>query len=361
MVTARTSPSRLTRWEPPGPKRPYESRAVEPQELAGIKLGLINNPNSGQNRRQGHSLHELQEALGPEAVVRETRQPQELSQAMQELRAAGINAIVVNGGDGSLGAAITEAYLHYGEANLPVFLPLRGGSFNAVARNIGVPRLERLDLLRCLCDLLRDRGHGLKEKQVGTIRLHDSRSPRDAFGFILMAGIPYKLDEYMYSKGGTAESTALYCLANMLVGGLFGTELGKRIFSDTTARVSVDGVDCGCDSFKMTVATTVHRLLPVVAPCPRPLAASQQRFSYLVNYMTTREMYKRPMKLFMNKYHGDAKHLTGHAHALTLHGLRSGYSLDGEMVRTEDGADVSIRSGVPVRLWVMAPPDPFSH
>jgi diacylglycerol kinase family enzyme len=69
---------------------------------------------------------------------------------MREFRAAGVNTIVVNGGDGSLAAAVTEAYYCYGEREMPIFLPLRGGSFNAVAGNIGMPRHPRLELLRWL-------------------------------------------------------------------------------------------------------------------------------------------------------------------------------------------------------------------
>jgi len=359
MVVPRISPPSPKRWEPPSKKSPYEARSVDASELASVRLGLIHNPMAGQNRRQPCDLHAYEEALGPGALIRETRQGRDLAPVMEELQSAGVTSIVVDGGDGTLGAAITEAVFRYGEEALPVFVPLCGGSFNAVARNLGSPRLDRPELLRHLRAALSDGGRGLREKQVGTLRLHDPRAPRDVFGFILMAGIPFKLDEYIYSKGGTAESTALYCLANMLVGGLLGNALGKRIFSDTPARVSIDGEDCGCSSFKITVATTLHRLLPGVAPCPPPPGASEGRFSYLVNYMATREMFKRTVKLFMNNYHGDPKHLTGHARTLTLHSHRAGYSLDGEMVRAVDDVDLDLQSGVPVRMWVVAPPDPF--
>jgi hypothetical protein len=361
MVIARVEPSSLTRWEPPTKKSPYEWRALAGPELARARIGLIHNPRAGRNRKAAYPLRAYQEALGPEALVRETQAPSDLPQVMRELRASGVNTIVVNGGDGSLGAAITEAYFQYGENELPAFVPLHGGSFNAVARNIGVPRLRRLELLRCLRDSLRDSGRGLTEKLVGTIRLHDPRSPRDVFGFILMAGIPYKLDEYIYATGGTDQTTSLYCLGNMLLGGLLGTRLGKRIFSDTPARVCVDGQDCGCSSFKLTVATTVHRLLPVVAPCPPPLGASQRRFSYLVNFMMTRDMFRNTVKLFMNKYHGDSRHLTGHARTLAFQGYQSGYSLDGEMVEASSGVDLGVSHGVPVRMWVREAPDPFLH
>jgi len=334
---------------------------VSGHELVEARLGMIHNAQSGQNRRPEHGLHLFQDALGGGALLRATDSRDDLQQVVREFRAAGVNTIIVNGGDGSLAAAVTEAYFCYGEQEMPIFLPLRGGSFNAVAGNVGVPRQPRLELLRWLRTALADSGYGLREKQIGTIRLHDPRLARDIFGFILMAGIPYKLDQYIYSKGSTDESTSLYCLANMLFGGLFGTKLGKHIFSDTPARVSVDGEDCGCDSFKLTVATTVHRLLPVVTPCPPPLGASERRFSYLVNYMATREMFKRTVKLFMNKYHGDSRHLTGHARSLVLHGYNSGYSLDGELMPASGDVDLRISTGVPVRVWVVTPPDGFSH
>ncbi len=349
MVTARVS-RRPVRWEPPTADSPYESRKLEPEQLAEVKLGLIHNPHSGRNVRHPQALALYRDLLGSRALIRQTDQLSGLAAVVREFREEGVDVIVVDGGDGSLQATVTEAYFRYGELELPAFVPLRGGSYNAVASNLGLLQ-RRAELLGSLRDAARG-GAALRERQLGTIRVHDPRLPRDVLGFILMAGIPYKLNRYIHSLGrGTRKELALFGLARLLIGGALGTPFGKHIFSDTPARVSVDGEDCGCDGFKMTIATTLHEHLPVLRPCPAPLAASQRRFSYLVNFMSTREMFKRPYKLLMNRYHGDAKHLTGHARTLILHGYGSGYALDGE--RMEGGSsDIRIASGPPLRIWL---------
>src|SRR5512140_3079525 len=127
MVIARTSSTGLSRWEPPSKKSPYESRAVSPQELVEARLGMIHNTQSGQNRRPVHQVHLFEDALGSDALLRQTDSRDDLQQVMREFRAAGVNTIIINGGDGSLAAAVTEAYFCYGEQDMPIFLPLRGG------------------------------------------------------------------------------------------------------------------------------------------------------------------------------------------------------------------------------------------
>jgi hypothetical protein len=332
----------------------HESRPVADQGGAPTRLGLIINPNAGRNREHGYDRRAYERALGAGGVVRETPNLVDLGEVLRELHDAAVNSIVVDGGDGTLGAAITEAYHTLGEENLPPFVPLRGGSFNAAARNLGVRDGDRVEHLERIRGILDGRlGGALREKRVRTVRLHDPRVPRDVFGFIFMGGIPYKLDEYIYSLGGTSQGHALVGLGAMLLGGFMGTRLGDRIFSDTPARISVDGVACGCDSFKLVVATTVHRLLPLIAPTPPPLGASEGRFSYCVNFMTTKEMLKRPVRLFFNRYHGDSRHLTGHARELVLHDLGAGFSLDGEITRAGAGpVTITLRTGVTARMWV---------
>lgn len=337
-------------------KRPshYEQSAVT--RGGELRLGLLVNPNAGRNRQQGFDLRAYQQVLGPGGVVRETASATELGAALRELADARVAAVIIDGGDGTIGAAITEAYHALGEERLPAWVPIRGGSFNAAARNLGVRDGDRVERIERLRGILEGRlGGRVTEKRVRTLRLHDPRAARDVFGFIFMGGIPYKLDEYIYSLGGTSQAHALVGVASMMAGGFLGTRLGDRIFADTPARITIDGADAGCESVKLVVATTVHRLLPLIAPTPPPLPAAEGRFCYLVNFMTTKEMLRRPVRLFRNNYHGDPRHLTGHARELVLRELAAGFSLDGEITRPPPGAPaetITLSTGVTARMWV---------
>jgi diacylglycerol kinase (ATP) len=355
MVIARVAPPQRILWEPPSPKSPYESRRLDLRELDGVRLGLIRNPQSGRNVRRERPLAVYDNELGLGALVRETLAADRIADVVQEFCEEGVNAIIVDGGDGTLQAAVTEAFFRYGEGNMPAFVPLHGGTYNAVAGNLGVAPKRRLALLRLLHQARRGADVALCEKRVGTVRVHDPRFARDVFGFIFMAGIPYKLDSYIYSFGRGGPGPALYSIAMMLLGGVFRTEFARKLFGDTPARVFVDGNDCGCDRIKLTMATTLHQMLPVFTPCPPPLAASQRRFSYLVNFMSTGEIYRRPVRLLMNRYQGDAKHMTGHARSLSLNSYVSGYALDGEMISGSDRLDLRISTGVPLRIWLPRP------
>jgi len=95
-----------------------------------MRLGLLRNPASTGNRGRPAP------ALPPGAVMAETARDGGAGGALVRLREAGAQAIVIDGGDGTLAAALTAFSAAFGSAWPPVAI-LAHGNTNLVARRLG--------------------------------------------------------------------------------------------------------------------------------------------------------------------------------------------------------------------------------
>jgi hypothetical protein len=98
-----------------------------------MRLGVLRNRTSSGNRgRQGAPLP-------PGTAAVETDGRAECRPALERLRAAGAEAIVIDGGDGTVRAAVTHLPAVFG-AEVPPIAILPNGNTNLVARRLGAVR-----------------------------------------------------------------------------------------------------------------------------------------------------------------------------------------------------------------------------
>ena len=102
--------------------------------MAGI--GLINNPNSRRNRRYPDKMWRLRDALGGIGYSVVTESIPALKATLSEFKADAIDILVVNGGDGTVHATLTELIHIYGSKPLPKIALLGGGTMNIVANAV---------------------------------------------------------------------------------------------------------------------------------------------------------------------------------------------------------------------------------
>jgi diacylglycerol kinase family enzyme len=100
-------------------------------------VGVISNPASRHNARGG--LSALETALAAQPHIRHcfARTPYEIETALGELAAAGVHCVVLNGGDGTVQAALTTLALRCAFATPPQLLVLAGGTTNMSAYDLG--------------------------------------------------------------------------------------------------------------------------------------------------------------------------------------------------------------------------------
>ena len=102
-----------------------------------LRVGVLNNPLSGGNRK---GLGQIKEILAahPQVLHREVQTPADVTSALDDFSRQEVNIIVINGGDGTVQAALTVLYHHQPFETLPLLAVLKAGTTSMTAGDVGL-------------------------------------------------------------------------------------------------------------------------------------------------------------------------------------------------------------------------------
>jgi diacylglycerol kinase (ATP) len=214
-------------------------------------IGIVNNPRSRRNLRRPGIARRLRERLAHDGEVIDASTPDELERAVERFRAARVDVVGVNGGDGTTHYVVTAFARAFGKEPLPRLLLLRGGAMNTVARGNGV-RGGPEGILREVLIRLRS-GAPLRTRERDLLRVSaDGGAPR--YGFIFGTGIVVAFLEAYYATRRPCAATAALLVAraagSALVNGRFARALARR----ESLRVAADGDEWPDGSYLALVA-----------------------------------------------------------------------------------------------------------
>ena len=223
-------------------------------------VGVLSNPASRYNARGG--LAALDALLGATSIPhRLARTASEIEQALEALAAEGVRRLVINGGDGTLQAALTVLALRSPFAQPPTILVLAGGTTNQSAYDLG-SHGRPVALLRALL------GGRLAttRRRVLTVREADGAC---RCGFFLTAGgLPQAVRDCRAFRAQRrlallrgAPGTALWVAARL------ARLLGGRLpFAPQPIRLKVDDSPAAERAALLFLATTHRRLALGLTP-----------------------------------------------------------------------------------------------
>ena len=106
--------------------------------IQGLKprIGVLINPSSGGNK---NALPAIRRTIMqyPRVSHRDVRKPPEVLAALEEFARQDVNLVVVNGGDGTVQAALTALFYHRPFETLPLLAVLQSGTTSMTARDVG--------------------------------------------------------------------------------------------------------------------------------------------------------------------------------------------------------------------------------
>ena len=198
----------------------------------------MNNPRSRRNKRRPGLAGKLRAQLDSDGEVVDASTPEELDRALERFRAAKIDVLGVNGGDGTAHVVLTAFARAYDGAALPKLMLLRGGAMNTVAHGNGIHGGPE----RILREVLIRRRHGYPLRTVDRDLLAvsaDGGPPR--YGFIFGTGAIVAFLEAYYATGRPTPGIAALLIARALGSALVNGEFAASLVRRERLRISTDG------------------------------------------------------------------------------------------------------------------------
>ncbi len=197
-------------------------------------------------------------------VVHETRSVAELESAAAEIALARPRAIVLAGGDGTIGAGVTSLARAWAadaaaRGEPPPTLPRVGivptGTMSTVARNLGLVASESLAarVVARACD------GASPTRTLETLRVTDERGEA-RLGFMFGAGLVARFFEVYEADGARGSAGAARIIARVFASSLVAGAAARRMLTPSPARLTVDGDARPADAYSLVVAATVKNL-----------------------------------------------------------------------------------------------------
>src|SRR5205814_10614980 len=151
----------------------------------------------------------LAEIVGGDGTVRVTESLPAIQDVARELRAQGTEVLAICGGDGSYHCTLTGFRAVYGDAPLPLLLPLRAGTINYISDAIGGRRgRPEQALARVVRDYRRGRVYETTERDL--LRVNGAEH-----GLVLSFGTAGNLPRLYYARGKQGGFPATVLLARL--------------------------------------------------------------------------------------------------------------------------------------------------
>lgn len=314
---------------------------VRPPRITGgipqrrpLRVGIINNPLSGQNLRRGLLTHVTDLLQSHPQVARfDEATPDGMAAAVRELMHRETEILVVNGGDGTTQAVLTAMMSTPGDA-LPLIAVLPGGTSNTTARNVGYGRRPLPALQRILAESARGTLAGTVEKRpVLRVDHHDDARTPPRWSMMFGTGGIYHGIRFargpVKQNGAPGEFEAGIAIGVFLLKVLSGN--GGKLFPIMHGRIRIDGEDIPPEPYlgllASTMDTTILGLHTYWGTGPGPIRMSLLRVkphhlmrAFILIIRGKSAPYMRP-ELGYRSVNANEVNIT----------CDSGYTLDGEL------------------------------
>ena len=316
--------------------------SVEPQAL---KIGMISNPLSGGNRK-GLQPVETMLAGYDLALHRHVVQPQDVQAAICDFACRGVNLVVVNGGDGTIHAALTALFTTQWPDRLPVLAVLRAGTTSMIARDVGISGSRLQALSRLLGWAYAGRGIASIVKRP-VLRLDREMGGEPMYGMFFGAGAIYEgikfCHDRIYKKGVKGELAAGLTLARFLLAAVKGD---RQTVPATPIRLGLEETAMQDMDVQVLFVTTLERLFLGIRPYwgteKAPLHFTAIRPDATHIFQASPFLLRGRRSRWATPGHGYFSHNLSHLRLF----IQNGFTLDGQLYEgdSQRGA-LSLRNG----------------
>jgi diacylglycerol kinase (ATP) len=310
-----------------------------------LRIGVISNPLSGGNRK---GLQPVERMLAgcSRALHRQAVEPRQVEAAIREFSDQGVNLVGVNGGDGTISAALTALFTTEWPDHLPIMALLRAGTTSMLARDVGLPGSRLQGVSRLLDWATTGRGTATLVKRP-VLRLEGEKGGEPLYGMFFGTGVIYEGIKFchaqVYKKGIGGELAAGLTLARFVLAAARGD---RRTIPPARIGVSIDGRVMENMDVLVLFVTTLERLFLGMRPYwgtedgPLHFTAARSNVTHLLRAAPS--LIRGRKSRWNTPRHG---YLSQNLRTLRL-SISSGFTLDGQLYESDPhGGALLLSSG----------------
>lgn len=310
-------------------------------------IGLISNFNSKQNKKEYLNIHVLTSILGGrnKCIVKETKNLEDLYNALKEFKELGISIILSNGGDGTHQKLINYLLLYFPDYT-PCIVPLKGGTMNMLPRNLKL-NCSPYSTARWVKLVVSKKTTPLIERMpILKININNDI----VYGFVFVAGCAYKILNiyYQYPNGGpaTAVKSIFKSIADVLI-----HNKNKFYFEYTNSNFIFNKEKEINLPYLITIASSIKTLILGFNPFGSFNGNENEFFIMVDGEPMIKDYNITKYYRFSENETWDSKRIVAKISDLTLD-AESGYTIDGEMFELKEKSKVSISTGPKINFLV---------
>lgn len=229
-----------------------------------MRIGVLSNLRAGQRDSKVEKVLRFLERH-PEVLHVETPDDASVPPALRELARAGVEILVLNGGDGTIQHALTHLLGNPANAWRPWIAPIRGGRTNMTAMDLGAHR----DPVRGLAGLIAaDRAGRLDERVQRRPVLRVEIAEGVHYGMFLGFGMLHRAVDLVHQVFPEGKSQGVFgagvvtgvLMLQAAVGGVRG------VLTPDKMRISLDGEPLPPREVLLAMTTTLERLFLRMRP-----------------------------------------------------------------------------------------------
>jgi diacylglycerol kinase family enzyme len=213
--------------------------------------GVIVNARARRAGRDPRLAQRLHRHL-PEEFVHFTYNADDLSHALEALRALAIEDLVLVGGDGTIGGTLTPLVERWGDEPLPRIAVVAGGTVNTIAHSLGAHAAADQVVERILSE------RPPREESVRClVRVEPAEGPTRA-GLIFGNGVAARWLELYYKGEDLGPVAAGGLVVRIALSAIAGSDLARTLFEPCGVEITVDGARLDAREFTIAGAASVR-------------------------------------------------------------------------------------------------------
>ena len=173
-----------------------------------MKIGIILNPLARINKKKTTDIiDELEDIFGSKAMLCPTTGKDEIPHVIEDFHKEGIQFLLISGGDGTICSVLSWYINLFGETNLPVIVPLMGGTINMIGADVGL-RKSQLSVCKDLNSLITN-NKKIPITQRGLLKIEDENLTQPSYGFTWIDGLLYNFMLDYYNQGAGVQIASM--------------------------------------------------------------------------------------------------------------------------------------------------------